>query len=182
MCTRRPSPCDSPSASRFPTYLALVAPPVAPEVETQSHSGSSSSSSSSSSNDSSGSVQLGTKRSGISKFYVLPAGGPRVKLDLYKPKAKRRYKRWIGECQEHANCKRKRSTLHGKVHGRLEPLAYIAAWSEAGAACTAAEHQERGFVVDPDAVSRWVAKIERSASLGPVDRTLDFDALTNETV
>ena len=98
-------------------------------------------------------------RSRVSEWLCLPFGAPRVKVDEYKPKGKKGYQRWIAECGVHAGCQKKKSTKSDRVHGRVGPLWYLAAWSELGSDVTHTEHQARAFPVSQDAVDKRAAII-----------------------
>ena len=137
-------------------------PPPAPPDDPASSSSSSSSSSGSNSSSSS-SFQLGAKRSRVSKAFTVPSGGPQIKLDAYKPKGKSGYKRWIASCAVHDHCVKKRNSNKTKHFGRVEPIAFLSAWSELGVGCTAAQHQDRKFKVPDSATMGWVARIGNGA-------------------
>ena len=48
--------------------------------------------------------------------------------DLYKPKNKAAYKRYIFKCAHHTSCYKKTTFARISAHGRVEPLAFLHFW------------------------------------------------------
>ena len=122
----------------------------------KSDSASQSSSSSSSSSDSSASksfdAAVAPARSEV-KPWLEVERGPRVKLDIYKPRRKHEYRRWILKCTHHDGCARNRSV----------DCAYLIAWNRLGSTMTPDQHQERKLFISPDDVAREVVKLGNRA-------------------
>jgi hypothetical protein len=134
---------------------------VAGLVGPRASSGGLDSSSSSSSLASSGDESIEVHALGGDRFewFQVPSG-PRIRLDKYKPKLAAEYKRWVARCEFHgATCNKKRSLAITSTHGRLEPIAFLAAWNEMGATLDAAAHRKRGFQPPLDRVAHWASSL-----------------------
>jgi hypothetical protein len=138
-----------------PNALLDLVPPAPPTPPAPKESSSSDSSSSSDADDSS--FDHGG-RSAVSKYFEIP-DGPRVKLDQYKSKDKGDYRRWIGACSHHKGCEKKRAVDKCSVFGKIEPLAFLAAWDSKGASVPKEEHTRRNFIVPPEDVAVWAARL-----------------------
>jgi hypothetical protein len=150
--------------------VAKPPPRVAPEIASSSSGSSSkSSTSSSSSSDSDASSDdsfqmqgMGTR--GEQGEWVQISGGPLIKIEKYMPKGKRAYQRLIakGCCHGHL-CIKKRNVTHTARYGKVEPIAFLAAWWELGRSCTKNEHTKRTFRVPVELVETWTHRLDKSA-------------------
>ena len=85
--------------------------------------------------------------------------GPSVKADIYTPLGKNEYRRFIAKCSHHKCCFKKRSFAQCRLHGRIEPVAFLAAWNDLGATMSEAEHQARGLKPEPIAIRTWATEL-----------------------
>ena len=88
---------------------------------------------------------------------------PSFKLDEYKSKHQKPYKRYIAKCTWHDGCVKKRNLSKNISHGVLEPIAYLCAWNAMGGALTPEEHCARGLEVPPLDVARWACDLNDKA-------------------
>ena len=87
--------------------------------------------------------------------WVEITGLPHLKLDRYKPAGKKAYLRIIAKCRTHGDgCIKKRNATHCATLGKIEPVAYLAAWDERGATCTREQHTQRNFIVPMELVRK----------------------------
>ena len=145
--------------------LAIKDGANAPAASASQSSSSSSSSSSPSSTSGSGSASSAKsfdvakgRAEGTSKWMEIERG-PRIKLDVFKPRNKAKYFRWQLECTHHDGCTRKRSTAKTSIHGNVEPIAWLLAWNADGAGISIEQHSARNFPISPEAVARQVVKL-----------------------
>ena len=99
-------------------------------------------------------------RSITTEWHQLPLGAPLVKLDTYKPRKKHMYRRWICKCPHHSSCEKKRSVDAVSKFGKVEPLAFLAAWAAAGDVVPAELHGDRNFAVSEDVIEEWAYRFE----------------------
>ena len=81
--------------------------------------------------------------------------------------------RWIVECgcPGHVRCQKKRNCNIGT--DIIEPLAFLAAWSEAGHAISEDDHRKRDFIVDPVALARWSLAFGDNSDVASILSLLD---------
>lgn len=166
-----PKPAPKPAPKRAADALEDGKAVDSGKSSPSSGSSSSSSSSSSSDSDSDGSFEHGGGRSKVSKLTPM-IGGAKFKVDEYKPKGKKSYKRFILRCTHHVTCERKRMVGKTGKHGRIEPLAFLAAWNELGAGVSSEVHRKRNFKVPAEKVDEWVVRLGTSLN-SKLDKLLD---------
>ena len=66
-----------------------------------------------------------------------------MKLNNYKPTGKGSYTRLIVDCTFYDNCQRTRVTNRTAMHGAIEPIAYLSAWSKLGSEFSKERHCAR---------------------------------------
>ena len=112
----------------------------------------------------------GGKRGEVSDWYAMPepAVGLKIKVDRYKPKGKKMYIRLIAKCPEHHDCSKKRNISHNGNFGKIEPVAYLCAWSDLRFGIDRDDHASRHLRVPVDRVHEYAASLN-----GRVDVLLD---------
>ena len=149
----------SPDHGKAPPPVARGAPSPkessSSSSSSSSHSDSDSSSSDSDSCDSSDSFEPGGRRSSVTDWVPIPyaAHEPEIKLDIYKPKGKRRYLRYILKCSHHDKCYKRRSAAMCRSFGECEPIAFLIAWHNKGCGRVKADHSPKRSKVGFDDIA-----------------------------
>ena len=88
---------------------------------------------------------------------------PGFKVDNYQPSHAVGYQRLIAKCKWHINCEKKRASKFNATHGKIEPIAFLAAWHEQGESISREQHTSRKFKVRPEDTATWVTRLSGNA-------------------
>ena len=86
-------------------------------------------------------------------------GGPVIRRESYQQRRAGAYDAYVADCTHHGGgCHRSRGTRFTGLHGEIEPLAYLCAWNDLGAACSRPQHTLRTTQPSRVAVAEWAAR------------------------
>ena len=86
--------------------------------------------------------------------------GPLCKLETWSPVGRAEYANWTAVCTFHGrSCKKTRGAKFCERFGRVEPVAFLAAWNALGEELSEEEHRKRGTKPTEEKVAEWVARL-----------------------
>ena len=86
--------------------------------------------------------------------------GPLCKLETWSPVGRAEYANWTAVCTFHGrSCNKTRGAKFCERFGRVEPVAFLAAWNALGEELSEEYHRNRGSKPTEEHVAEWVARL-----------------------
>ena len=81
-------------------------------------------------------------------------------METWSPVGRAEYANWTAVCTFHGrSCKKTRGAKFCERFGRVEPVAFLAAWNALGEELSEEEHRKRGTKPTEEKVAEWVARL-----------------------